>query len=261
MFKVNKDELSRMRMLNNQVLIKIDMFNEKIVFADNSSITIDMTFEPQDHITAIGKVIKVPSRLTYSEKNGESNAMEWETPMDLREGDTVYMDYLEVMLALGMKANKAASYPMESYFEVDNELYIIITYAALFFAVRNDRVIMLNGFVMAEPVEVKIQTAFMVQLGMDPIDDTEKTRWARVLESGSVVTRHKAKKFHPQGMAHVGDLIFFKLIGKVRAERKMHQIHLKGRNYFIIQSWWIYALVTSEYADQYIEKIKTKELV
>lgn len=244
MYEISKKELENMRMMNNNVLIRIKMFNDLITFSDGTELTLNTDFEPAEHITATGEVYKTPDKLIFDRK--AYNSMEWKTEVETQPGDTVYIDYFEVLQALGMKADKAASYPNERWFEVEGWLYIMVPYSALFFAIRGDSIIMLNGYVMAEKVERPIPKSHFLILTAKDVYGDGKHSFGKVLKSGSLITAHKDKRKHDQIPLYEGDMFIYRNGSGQNAEREMHQTYLKGVKYFVLQRWWMPGVIRKE---------------
>ena len=129
--------------------LKVQLLNNDITIGDIKLI-IDHTFEPQDHVSVRGIVKVLPDKLFFG-KN-DSRSMAWKTDVEVKVGDTVWMDYHAVLLALGKSFDKAQ--------EGDDPLYdedgIFIKYQDLFMAQRGDEFIMLNGYVLIELAHQKM---------------------------------------------------------------------------------------------------------
>jgi len=94
-----------------------------------SGLYIDTTYKPEHHVEIINEVIAVPDRLSFKE---------WETEMELKVGDQVWVNYLSIM-----KGERVM---------VGDKTYILVPYEKIILAKRGDDIVMLNGYVLIEPV-------------------------------------------------------------------------------------------------------------
>ncbi len=121
------DTIEGFKPLNNFVLLGNPTSTEKI-----GGLFIDTTYKPEDHVEIINEVMAVPERLKFNE---------WETEMQLKVGDTVLVNYLAIM-----KAEKVY---------VGSNIYLNVPYEKIILAKRGDEIIMLNGYVLLEPIYIE----------------------------------------------------------------------------------------------------------
>jgi len=94
-----------------------------------SGLYIDTTYKPEHHVEIINEVIAVPERLKFTD---------WETEMELKVGDQVWVNYLAIM-----KGEKIM---------VGDQTYTLVPYEKIILAKRGEDIVMLNGYVLIEPV-------------------------------------------------------------------------------------------------------------
>jgi hypothetical protein len=113
------------------------------------SLYIDTSWKPENHVQVINEVVAVPDKLKRLpiDSNG---FMEWETPMELEVGDQVWVNYLAILKALEV--------------DIEGEKCKLVPYSKIYFALRGEAVIALNGYVLVEPIpEPEIKTSLILK--------------------------------------------------------------------------------------------------
>ena len=137
------------KLLNNHVLLQVDQFFGDSIKLDSGMVLyIDTTTQNPRYATTQGVVVDIPDSLVCCKpKNG--NALEWETPLQIRPGDKVWFQYDALITAI--------KEPSMHYVQ-DGKLYILVNYRWLYVAKRywetykEWQTIPLNGYCLCEPV-------------------------------------------------------------------------------------------------------------
>ena len=127
----------------NKLVVKLNKLNDSIKFGDGTELFLETKYEPANHTQVIGTVVAVPDKLYFNKKNGDKS-MEHETTMEVLVGDTIYMEYFGVMMALADRYDQAATYPDPRWFEHDGSLYVVIRYEEAYFVIRDNTIIPVN---------------------------------------------------------------------------------------------------------------------
>jgi len=133
---ITLDTIEGFKPLNNFVLLGNPTSTEKI-----GGLFIDTTYKPEDHVEIINEVIAVPERLKFNE---------WETEMQLKVGDKVWVNYLSII-----KGERV---------QVGGEVYVLVPYEKIILTKRGDDIVMLNGYVLIEPVLEETQQSGIIIL-------------------------------------------------------------------------------------------------
>ena len=133
---ITLDTIEGFKPLNNFVLLGNPTSTEKI-----GGLFIDTTYKPEDHVEIINEVIAVPERLKFNE---------WETEMQLKVGDRVWVQYLSII-----KGERV---------QVGGEVYVLVPYEKIILTKRGDDLVMLNGYVLIEPVLEETQQSGIIIL-------------------------------------------------------------------------------------------------
>ena len=133
---ITLDTIEGFKPLNNFVLLGNPTSTEKI-----GGLFIDTTYKPEDHVEIINEVIAVPERLKFNE---------WETEMQLKVGDKVWVNYLSII-----KGERV---------QVGGEVYVLVPYEKIILTKRGDDLVMLNGYVLIEPVLEETQQSGIIIL-------------------------------------------------------------------------------------------------
>lgn len=136
------EQLKSMRLMPNKVMVKLDRSSYQLTIVGGIVLEVAWTFSPELYTPIKGEVVNVCDRLRFSlneDKFPEPGSMGWETPLQVHTGDTVIMNWFLVMGAIGRKADPANKQSMpadEQRFMVGEDMYIIVDYQALIFAIR-----------------------------------------------------------------------------------------------------------------------------
>lgn len=148
------DEFRKLRILDNKVLIKPKGGNDEIELPGGKKLYIDTSWEVEKHAPTIGEVVKVPNRLIFDLRSTRRTT-EFDVDMELKVGDMAIYHYLipENCIKRG------------EYVQVADEIYFIVNYDQIFCAKRGDEVVMVNGFILVEPV---VEDAFTSSVIITP---------------------------------------------------------------------------------------------
>lgn len=219
-----------MNLTHNQVLI--------YPFADYTKVgdfELYDEFEPGKRINVQGAVISVPNRLVYLRKEANELAnlygkhgpiktmiqdmtawsTEFETEMELRIGDIAVFRYIA----------KIAAMEDEQFLDVglDRPL-ILVDYDQIYMAIRNGRQVMLNGWMMVEPIEYSKEDLIKMGNGMEVyVDDMAKPGMGIVRQLGSPVKGYLDDDRAYETDVQVGDTIMFRHSNMVSIEYKTHK--------------------------------------
>ncbi len=129
------------RIPKSYVLVEVDsLFQDKILFQDGRELHIDPTYEPEKHHQTSGIVHTVPDSLHFDLKDMEFS-MEYDVPIELKKGDKVFFHYLQISDAIKNKM----------LLTIEGKLHIFVRYDSCFCALREDEMVMLNGWMLLEP--------------------------------------------------------------------------------------------------------------
>lgn len=207
--------------LNNKVLIKIPEGNKSINLSDGTVIKIDISFTPGKHVDVFGEIAAIPDRLlTYkNHKSDIENVLDYETDIDIRMGDKVFFDYLSALLSLGYKANPNNEENEDTdtmFVVVNNLLFMFIDYQYLYVAIRNESIIMLNGYILVEPVEKVNVYSFSLPGQMDDAYS------GIVRYTGNPNKSYMNKKYSDTLDIEIGDKIIFRKYNNQLLENPIH---------------------------------------
>ena len=141
--EIRVDKLSDRPLLNNKVLIKVDVVPADGFVLSSGLIVAGSKWDDAGHVARYGTVVKAPSRLLYRKDWDFDGAMEWETEVEIQEGDAVFFGKIA-------SANAPAVH-------VGDDTFYIMNYGDLLLRVRNEEIYPLNGYVILEPVIDKVR--------------------------------------------------------------------------------------------------------
>tara|TARA_R110000751_G_scaffold262043_2_gene361289 strand:+ start:1117 stop:1803 length:687 start_codon:yes stop_codon:yes gene_type:complete len=135
----------------NHVLVEVDFLRyKKIAFKSGTEIIVDPTFSPEKHAQTSGIVSVVPESLYYDKEDvGCFNSVEFLTDISIKVGDKVFFHYLQINLAINQ----------HRIIEEDGKFFIFIKYDSLFMSIRDEKVVMHNGWMLLKPVDRAVDEA------------------------------------------------------------------------------------------------------
>ncbi len=146
MQKIDQKVLDQMVLssYSNMVLIKVPNFREER--KTKAGIILDVNPHVQyldgegshmaDMERVVGIVEKIPSTL-----RPDGDMLAWETPIELRIGDTVYFDYMDSINSTS--------------FVCEDDEYRLIPYSSCYMAIRGEEMICLSGYCLFESIYEK----------------------------------------------------------------------------------------------------------
>lgn len=239
---LTKTQFDRVKSTNGNVIVEVKMFDDFYIMGNGEKLIINTKYEPQDHITVRGIVHKLPEKLNFN-PDKPASSMGWETDIEIKEGDLVYMDYLTVLLAFGKYANIASEVHDPKFFSYDDRYFVIIPYSQIFFKVVNEEITMLNGYVLGEKIkQPPVKSPIIILDGYATKHRlSNKSIKVRVISSGSLVKRYIEKKITDTTPLKSGDVVHVRENGIMYGEKKMHQTILKDKDLIIFQRRFVLA--------------------
>jgi hypothetical protein len=110
-----------------------------------SGLVVDYTYNPQDWVPSYGEVVETCND-------------------EIKIGDVAYVDYFSVLMALGVRYNTEQKAGNDCKFIEDAEgLKVFIHYNNVFFVMRGEELIGVNGNVIIEPIYENPSAVFLVE--------------------------------------------------------------------------------------------------
>ena len=108
----------------------------------NITIDIDVSWDEDTHSRRVVEIIKTPRKLIYSENVNSKVSTSWETTLEIKPGDIVWVKSLAV---IGNEHTDLIEINCEG------EIYYVLRYEEFVVAKRGDEIICLNGYILVEP--------------------------------------------------------------------------------------------------------------
>ena len=242
--KVTREELNNMRCISNNVLIRVDhIANDKITLSGGQVLYLDTEFQPDNAMNVVGTIMAQAEKIYYNKKDDPQKSLGWLTTIETKVGDTVYMDYCAIAQAYGKLLHKRdESVVTDQVVMCEDEIYVFLNYGNLIFAKRGDEIVMLNGYVLCEPVqETTLKDTLLLQIP-DYIKTNKSNRYGKVAYKGSL--NRDYFDFDNSGDnfdVEVGDVVSFEKYFDIEVEYDMTKSLTKP--YFRIQRSHITGLI------------------
>ena len=241
--------------ISNQVLIEITNFNDRIKLKGGGEIYLETTFEQFKNSPTEGTVVSVPTELKASKSPGY---MVYETTMDIMVGDIVIFNYLCYHNAAigenGVTDGKLM--------EIDDRVYLFVSYSSIFLAKRksvvpylvaknmNEREILLNQLVIDEDNQtcytIIVLNGYIVFTGIGDITQTtflhipntakREVKQGVVTFIGSKIIRHLIPEMAGDSDdLKVGDIVCLPKVGDIPLQYDLHRTLDKAIKYYRIE--------------------------
>lgn len=219
----------------NRVLIQLHPHNDKVKFLDGE-LLIDTTFEPQDHISVIGKIISIGQLIPLKTHINSDVRLDWEPVQVLKPEDIVFLDYHAVLMALGQRGGiELVVDGLDTFFYDEGRIFVFVPYSSILLAVREDKFVMPNGYVLVQRLMERPVTSLILP---EYLENKLLKNMCEVVAAGKANKRYIDKKhsdvpdnLHPERHILVEEKGFIKL------ENDMHATLPK--DFYVIQRRWI----------------------
>lgn len=261
--KFTKEQITKMRALTNFVLIRLFSLNEEIETKGGLKLQVDTSYNTFDHVPISGEVVSAPTQLVfgrYSDGRVRDNSMEWKTVPELKKGDVVYFEHLASIQALGRKIDviKDPHEVNEKYMvDEDGDTYIFIEYKDIHTAIRGNKIIPINGYVLCEPVELEESEKLEAKFVHIPEQflPKESRKYMRVAHIGRPNDRYIEDKFTDSNSElSEGDVVLVYKFNHVPFEQSLHRHFSKDKKFFRVQGRYIKAILNKELAGEHGDK-------
>ena len=197
------------KILNNYVLVLPDYEHFESIDIGSIKLELNTSFEREVHQPSSGIVIKTPETLNYSNLPEDKESLLFHTEMEIEVGDRVIFGYNIVPNAINHDKCLGTA--------------VYIKYDELYCAIRDDRVIMLNGYVMVEAIE-----DYNPDIGIivpDYLQSINHFQRGKVLHIGSPVKKYRMYPElgpDPEGQISKGDEVLFHMQYSIPLQYHMH---------------------------------------
>lgn len=226
------------RMIANNVMVQLDPSNEIIETRSGLKLYMDTSYEPEKHVVRIGEVTKAPDKLIQTK-----GSIPWETDVEIRDGDKVVMYFLAVQNCLAPER--------KNYIRKNGTVWIFIKYHNIYAAIRNGKIMPVNGYLLVEPVEDPEWIRRVEKAKMNNIDlpDLRKASNVNVVY-GKIAYMGKPNRSYDSPYKsddnydlNIGDIVVMKRIRDIPVEYEYHAKIDGGRKLYRVQRHDILAVL------------------
>lgn len=219
-------DINKLRTVFNQVVVSFDpKENDKTASGIYTPSIMDVD-SVAEHANRKGVVVKVPEFLYYDRKSPSS--MRWKTEIEIKVGDEVWMNHLTLN---------------DYQYRCDGKIYKTILYEDIVVAKRGEEVIMVNGYMLLDPIynETKV---------LDHSSNKRDKRLGTIAFLGKPNKEYSSPEYvqlgktvyrsDPEGLK-VGDKIIFdkKSVKKVRFMEGGIYNKFDGKPYLVAQRYMV----------------------
>lgn len=243
MIKIKKEEVSRMKLMANKVLVKPSREMDELILSENDKIFIDPAFAQEKHAPTRAIVQNVCPDLNLT-------SMLWNTSIELIPGDEVIYSFEAAMDCIGDDDSRI-------FIDEKMDKYFIIDYSDIFLAKRNGDIIPINGYVLCEPLEEEITSKIQLP---DFLRKTRSDKFGKVAYlgkrnteyyegTGRMVVRQDLKDPYE---VSVGDIIIFDKNCDLPVEYDLHQsIEGRKKTFYRMHRCYIKAIIQKSHLHEF----------
>lgn len=267
--------------LNNHVLLKVSSNNKNIRLESGKVLYLDTSYQKEKHSDVVCEVVAVPDKLIFElsdERNPRTGdylkmdgSMDWDCDMELQVGDQVIVHYMAYVIAFG--DNKKA-------FVEDGVEYFLCPYDMIYLAkrrwtrteentfwvmygsvgvtvdtasnvIKNNNmviegekiysVIMLNGYVLVQPVERQLKSS-VLELPDNIFKGKTNKKKVKVCYAGKPNRQYAAGVYSDQAVSP-GDIVIVDKSIDVPLEAEGHRTFNGDQEYWRLQMCLIYGVI------------------
>lgn len=219
------------RIIRDNVLVKLKPVNDKIIFTNGTELLIDHTFNPSHHQNVVGEIAKVPERFSRPTPETKRSGIDWLPQLDLSVGDKVIVDYFQMLQNFGTHVHKIIDDPQDMFIEYEDDFYVFVPYHEIF--ARIDPIVPLNGYIIYEGINTEVKMLAHTKTYLEMSRGIVKYVGKKNLE-------YADDKIDVDGIAP-GDEIVFKKGMFRKLENNLHAT--LDKNLYLVQRRWIHAVI------------------
>ncbi len=225
--------------MTNKVLVRIESRYINTIKVGDQEISLDTSFEPEQHTTSKGVVVAVCDKLTHGK---DGNKMPWETDIEIIPGDQVYFSWMAVDRAFGRDAMI-----LQQENQTGEEVYIHVDYTDLTLAVRGGNIIMLNGYCLVEPILESDLPECLGKMSFLEVTTAAKKRlsptWGRIVSTGSCNKSYVGGIYHDDDCVYEGQIIAFVSNSNIPLQYDIHSDLIGNKTLYKIQRRYMLAAI------------------
>lgn len=161
--------------LFNHILVKPHMKRDEVELESGLKLHLDTTIDVEKHLPTFGEVVELPRDTFFMARNPMS--LTFDVGVEVEPGDKVFFHYLmkELVETSGMVFKD----------ENDDPLWLV-PYDQIFFAIRKDKFVPVNGFILVELLEGDLHTDSSLMIP-DSAKNLKSTKFAKIIHAGEPV--------------------------------------------------------------------------
>lgn len=194
-YRIDKNTIDNIKWLRtNYVLVKIDDPNEYRRTKGGIYLYIDTIVDRMEFANRHGIVVKICNKLRFNQDEGDINSIEYDTDIEIKEGDRVWFVYLDGLNCVEFDVQE----PYEDGFRFVK--YKMLRYDSLRVKKDESEIRTLNGYVLTEPFMETIKSTLF-------LNKKQNLYKGIVAYTGTSNRRYKTPSLHDDPSIKAGDTI------------------------------------------------------
>ena len=222
--------------LFNHVLVKPHMKRDEIELDSGLKLHLDTTIDIEKHLPTFGEVIELPRDTFFM--IGSPMSLSFDVGIEVEPGDKVFFHYLmkELVETSGMV-----------FKDENNEPLWLVPYDQIFFSVRNNKFIPVNGFILVELLEGDTHKDGILEMP-DTVKNLKSTKFAKIIHAGESVKRFASepKEVEYKDDMKEGDIIMYSPHSDLPIQWDLYNDVKSNKKLFRMQRKDVVSVITEE---------------
>ena len=220
-------DVRRIRPTNNMIIVKPFLEAAEKIDLAGIDFWLDTSFEKEKMAATTGEVVSTCKEIFFTMKSGpamDQKSCRYGTTMEMLPGDMVYYHYLTIQRARDERRLFKAN---------DGEYYMFMHYHDAFCVKRDGKVIMVNGWILLEPVKAVDQFKSKLLEIPNFIKNQDSLKFAKISHVGTYNTgyREYRESFDFTEPIKVGDIVAYEKYSDVMLQYNLYN-NLEGKQKF-----------------------------
>tara|TARA_Y100000389_G_scaffold204773_1_gene259552 strand:- start:2062 stop:2766 length:705 start_codon:yes stop_codon:yes gene_type:complete len=222
--------------LFNHILVKPHMKRDEVELDSGLKLHLDTTIEVEKHFPTFGEVVELPRDTFFM--IGSPLSLEFDVGIEVKPGDKVFFHYLmkELVETSGMV-----------FKDQNDESLWLVPYDQIFFSIRNDKFIPVNGFILVELMEGNEYEDGILEMP-NSVKNLKSTKFAKIVHAGESVKGFASEPMEVEYEDDMkeGDIIMYSTNSDLPIQSELYNDVYKDKKLYRMQRKDVVAVITEK---------------
>jgi hypothetical protein len=219
--------------LFNHILVKPHMKRDEVELNSGLKLHLDTTIDVEKHLPTFGEVIELPRDTFFM--IGSPMSLSFDVGIEVEPGDKVFFHYLmkELVETSGMV-----------FKDENNEPLWLVPYDQIFFSIRSDKFIPVNGFILVELMEGNEYEDGILEMP-DSVKNLKSTKFAKIIHAGEPVKGFSSEPMEVEYEDDMkeGDIIMYSTNSDLPIQSELYNDVYKDKKLYRMQRKDVIAVI------------------